>query len=83
MSGHYGFDATIGVELQLVDAGLTMPAGTFAPVEVVLVDAMVYDVPLVFTWELQHAIVGRTVDLVFGALDEDDGLGSNLDGAEG
>ena len=52
MCGHYGFDATIGIELQFVNTGLTMPTGTFTPVEVVLVDAMVYNVPLVLIGEL-------------------------------
>ena len=83
MCGHYGLDAAIGEELHLVDAGLAVPTWTLAAIDVVLVDAVVYDVPFVLAGELQYAVVGGTVDLLLGALDEDDGLSSYFDGAEG
>ena len=82
MCGHYRLDTSVGVELHLVYAGLAVPAGSLAPVYIVLVDTMVYDVPLVFTGDLQHAIMSRAIDLLLGALDEDDGLIGYLDGAE-
>ena len=83
MCGHYGLDASVGQELHAVDTGLAVPAGTLVAGDVVLVDAVVYDVPLVLAGNLQYAVVGRTVDLLLGALDEDDGLVGYLDGAEG
>jgi hypothetical protein len=83
MCGHYRLDTSVGVELHLVYAGLAVPAGSLAPVDKVLVDTMVYDVPLVFTGDLQHAVMSRAIDLLLGALDEDDGLIGYLDGAEG
>ena len=83
MGGHYRLDASVGVELHAVDTGLAVPTGTLAAVDVVLVDAVVYNVPLILTGNLQYAVVSGTVDLLFGALDEDDGLVGYLDGAEG
>jgi hypothetical protein len=76
-------DAAVGVELHLVDAGLAVPAGTFAPIDIVLVDAVVYDVPLVFARNLQYAVVCRAIDFLLGALDEDDRLIGYLDGTKG
>ena len=83
MCRHYGLDAAIGVELHLVDAGLAVPAWTLAPVEVVLVDTVVHDVPLILARYLKHAVVCGAIDLLFRALDEDDGLIGYLDGTEG
>jgi hypothetical protein len=80
---HYGLDATIGEELHLIDAGLAVPTRTLATIDVVLVDTVVYDIPLILARNLQYAVVCRTIDLLFGALDEDDGLVGYLDGAEG
>ena len=82
MGGYYRLNAAVGVELHLVDAGLAMPAGTLAPVEVVLVDAVVYDIPLILARYLKHTVVCGAIDLFLGALDEDDGLVGYLDGAE-
>ena len=82
VGGDDGFDAAVGVELHAVDAGLAVPAGTFAPVDIVLVDAVVYDVPLILAGYLKHTVVCGTIDLFLGALDEDDGLVGYLDGAE-
>ena len=83
MCGHYRLDTSVGVELHLVDAGLAVPAGTFAPVDIVLVDAVVYDVPLILAGYLKHAVVCGAIDFLVGTLDEDDGLIGYLDGAEG
>ena len=83
MSRYYGLDASVGVELQLVYAGLAMPSRSLVPVDIVFVDAVVYDVPLVLLRELQYAIVSGTIDFFLGALYEDDRLFSYLDGAEG
>ena len=83
MCGHYGLDASVGVELHLVDTSLAVPTGSLAPVEEVLVDAVVYDVPFILVRYLKHAIVCGAVDFLFGALDEDDRFIGNFDGAEG
>lgn len=83
VGGGDGLDAAVGVELHLVDAGLAVPAGTFAPVDIVLVDAVVYDVPLILAGYLKHAVVCGAIDFLVGTLDEDDGLVGYLDGAEG
>lgn len=82
MCGHYRLDTSVGVELHLVDAGLAVPAGSLAPVDIVLVDTMVYDVPLILARYLKHAVVCGAIDRLAGTLDEDDGLGCHLDGAE-
>ena len=82
VSGSYRLDAAVGVELHLVDASLAVPAGTFAPVDIVLVDAVVYDVPLILAGYLKHAVVCGAIDFLVGTLDEDDGLVGYLDGAE-
>jgi hypothetical protein len=81
--GHYGLDTAVGEELHLIDAGLAVPTWTLAAIDVVLVDAVVYNVPLILTGNLQYAVVSGTVDFLLGTLDEDDGLSSYLDGAEG
>ena len=83
MCGHYGLDAAIGEELHLVDAGLAVPTRTLAAIDVVLVDAVVYNVPLVLAGNLQYAVVGRTIDLLLRTLDEDHRFSCYLDGTEG
>ena len=83
MCGYYRFDAAVGVELHLVDAGFAVPARTFAPIDIVLVDAVVYDIPLILAWNLQYAVVCGAIDLLLGALDEDDRLIGYLDGTKG
>ena len=77
------FDAAIGEELHLVDTSLAVPTGALVPIEVVLVDAVVYDIPLILARYLKHAVVCGAIDFLFGALDEDDGLIGYLDGTEG
>jgi hypothetical protein len=79
---HYGLDATIGEELHLIDAGLAMPTRTLAAIDVVLVDAVVYNVPLILAGNLQYAIVCRAIDLLLRTLDEDDRLVGYLNGTE-
>ena len=83
MCGHYGLDTAVGEELHLIDAGLAVPTWPLATIDVLLVDAVVYDVPFILARNLQHAVVGGTVDLFLGALDEDDRPVGYLDGAEG
>ena len=82
MCGYYGLDTTVREELHLVDAGLAVPTWTLAAIDVVLVDAVVYDVPLILAGYLKHTVVCGAIDLFLGALDEDDGLVGYLDGAE-
>ena len=83
MCGYYGLDTTIREELHLVDAGLAVPTWTLAAIDVVLVDAVVYDVPFILTRNLQYAVVGRTIDLLLRTLDEDHRFSCYLDGTEG
>ena len=60
------------VEGQTVDAYLAVDAGRKVAVDVVLVDAVVDDVPLVLAGNLQDAVVCRAVDAVLGLLLDDE-----------
>lgn len=60
-----------------------MPARAFVAVDVLLVDAVVHDAPLVGAGDVEHRVVGRAVDLLVGTLDEYRAWVGHLDGAEG
>ena len=55
-----------------------MIAGAIA--EVALVDAVIDDVPVVGTWDVDDRVMARAVDLVAGILDDDDGVLCHFDG---
>lgn len=80
-----GFSTTDGavvVEFHAVDAHLAMETGAEVAINEIGIDAVIDEIPFVATGNLQHAVVGRAVDLLVGFLDEDDGLVGNLDGSE-
>lgn len=79
--GDYRADGSVGVELQAVYADFAVDAGAFFRGEVVLVDAVVDDVPFVRAGELQHGVVGGAVYFFLGVLDEDHGVTGYGDGA--
>ena len=68
--GNDGLDGAVVVELHLVDAHFAVHARLV--LDVVLIDAVVDDVPLVFSRNLEHGVVCRAIDFLVGALDEDD-----------
>ena len=70
--GNDGLDGAIGVELEAVDAYFAVDAGLV--VEVLLVDAVVDDVPLVTAGHLDDGVVGGAVDALGGILAEYHGL---------
>ena len=74
-------DGTVSIELQAVNADLSVRAGRQAFVKVVLVDAVIDNVPLVRAGLTDDRIVCRTVYLLFRILDRDDRVGSYLDRA--
>ena len=59
-------DTALLVERQLVDTYLAMDARIV--VNEVLVDAVINDVPLVLTGNLEHRVMSSAVDLVLGFL---------------
>lgn len=77
LQGSYAFtggnnllDGSVLVEVHTVDAHLTMEAGAIGlGEEVTLVDAVIHNIPLITTGNLQHAVVCRTVDLLASILD--------------
>ena len=67
-------DAALLVERQTVDAYLAMGAGNTAAelaVYIVLIDAVIDNIPLVATRNLEHGVVGGSIDLVLGLLTDD------------
>ena len=49
-----------------------MEAGAEVAINEIGIDAVIDEIPLVATGNLQHAVVCRAVDLLVGFLDEDD-----------
>lgn len=78
-------DMAFLVEGHTVDAHFAVGAGFGAAVDVVLVDAVIDDVPFVLARQLEHRVVCGAVDKLVGLLEEDGGIGSvnHLDGSEG
>lgn len=74
-------DASFLVESQSVGTYLTMDARSLVGVEVVLVDAMIEDVPLVLAWNLEYGVVGGAIDSVLRVLLQNYRLVGNLDRA--
>ena len=65
-----GDDAALLIEGQLVDAHLAMDARIL--MEVMLVNAMIDNVPLVLARNLQHGVMSCAVDAVLGLLLDDE-----------
>ncbi len=70
-------DAPVVVERQFLYAYLAVNAGTV--VQIVLVDAVIHDVPVVGTGHVDHRVVACAVDFLRRILDDYDGIGSHLD----
>ena len=62
-------DVALFVEGHLVNAHLTMD--TWLSFHKVLIDAVIDDVPFVFTWNLENGVVGCAVDFLFWYLLDD------------
>ena len=73
--GNNGLDRAISVEFQAVDAHFAVDARLV--VKVLLVDAVINDVPLVFAGHLDDRVVGSAVDSMGGVLTEYYGLVSH------
>lgn len=80
MGRNYSLDGTIGIEFHLVDADLTMYS--WLMLDVILVDAMIYDIPLICTWLLNDGIMGCAINLVLRVLDQNDRILGYLDRTE-
>ena len=76
-------DGAIGVEGHAVDADFTMVAGTLLLVDIVLIDAVIDDIPLVLAGHLDDAVVRRAIDLGTRLLHQHDAVLSHGDGAHG
>lgn len=70
--------------MEFVDADFAVGARTRDAVEIVFIDAVVDDVPLVFAGDLEYGVVCRSVDELLGRLLKDGGVGAvhHLDGTE-
>lgn len=77
-----GTDGSVGVEVEAVYAHFAVNAGILVAFNVVLVDAVVYDVPLVGFGNLEDGIVGGAVNLSLVVLPQDDGVCGHLDGSQ-
>ena len=80
MGRNYSLDGSIGIEFQLVDANLTV--NTWLEMDVILVDAMIYDVPLICAWLLDHGVMGCAINLVLRVLNQNDRILGYLDRTE-
>ena len=78
-----GLDGAVFVEIHAVDADFAMYTGTFVALDVILVDAVIYDVPLVGVGNLEHTVVGGTVDFTLVVGTQNDGLLGHFDRTEG
>ena len=67
MGRNHSLDGAIGIEFHLVDTDLTM--NTWLMMNVSLVDAMIYDIPLICTWLLNHGIMSCAINLMLWVLD--------------
>ena len=77
MGRNYSLDGTIGIEFHLVDADLTMYS--WLMMDVILVDAMIYDIPLICAWLLNHGVMGCAINLVLRVLNQNDRILGYLD----
>ena len=80
MGRNYPLDGTIGIEFQLVDANLTVYA--WLEMDVILVDAMIYDIPFIGTWLLNHRVMGCAINLMLWVLNQNDRILGYLDRTE-
>lgn len=72
-------DRTVIVELQTINADLAVYAGLTVLTNIVLIDAMINDVPLVSARLTYNRIMGRAVDLLGRILNRDNGILCHLD----
>ena len=80
MGRNYSLDGSIGIEFQLVDANLTV--NTWLEMDVILVDAMIYDVPLICARLLDNGVMGCAINLVLRVLNQNDRILGYLDRTE-
>lgn len=80
MSRDYSLDGAISIEFQFVDAYLTV--NTWLEMNVILVDAMIDNVPLICAWLLNHGVMGGAINLVLWVLNQSDRFLGYLDRTE-
>ena len=77
MGRNYSLDGAIGIEFHLVDTDLTVNARLM--MDVILVDAMIYDIPLICAWLLDDGVMGCAINLMLRVLNQDDRVFGYLD----
>ena len=82
LCGFHRLNGSVRIEEHAVDTGLAMNTWAFFPLNIILVDAMIDDVPFVASQYLKYTIVGRAIDFVGRVLNEHDRLLSHLNGAQ-
>lgn len=80
MSRDYSLDSAISIEFQFVDAYLTVNA--WLEMDVILVDAMIDNVPLICAGLLDYGIMGGAINLVLWVLNQSDRFLGYLDRTE-
>ena len=82
MSRLYRNDTSLLVERHLVDANLSVESRAEITAQIILIDSMVNDIPLILSWEFEYRVVSSTVDFVLRILNENYRLFCNLDVSE-
>ena len=78
-----GLDGAILVEVHAVDADFAVHTRAFFALDVILVDAVIDNVPLIGVGNLKHTVVGRAVNLTLVVGTQDDRMLGHLDRTKG
>ena len=80
MCRHYSLDGSIGIKFHLVDADLTV--NTWLEMDIILVDAMIDNIPFICARLLDYGVMGSTINLMLRVLNQNDRILRYLDRTE-